>query len=165
MRGLKGDSLGNYVTPQLQGKVKLLRLGWPCACVFLPVVCVCVSEGGGGGVSKAPETSDYLAPGPVVKCQPSEKYLRVVWPVNSDIMCCSAIVFFFKPPISLHSQISIFFIPCRVSLCNHWHWGLRIILKKSWFLGGDPGLVFRSFEHQEKSTVQFHYSGRSSGLR
>lgn len=79
MRGLKGDSLGNYVTPQLRGKVKLLRLGSLCTCVFLSVVCVCVSEGvGGKGVSEAPETSDCLAPGPVVKCQPSEKYLCVV---------------------------------------------------------------------------------------
>lgn len=63
-RSLRGNS---SVSPPLRVEVKLLRLGWLWG------------RRDGERVSEAPETSDYLPPGPVVKCQPSEKEVCVGW--------------------------------------------------------------------------------------
>lgn len=78
----------------LRGKVKLLRLGWTCAVSCVRRCRRAESE----WASETPETSDYLPPGPVVKCRPSEKRVRVVWPEHSDIICWSCNVYFFSPP-------------------------------------------------------------------
>lgn len=50
---------------------------------------------------KAPETSDYLPPGPAVRCHPCEKLLCVGKLVKSEIICCSGgrTLFIFVSPI------------------------------------------------------------------